>query len=83
MQVHCIHKVAKDMGSFDTVLDTLSNTTRTCLAACDTTYYNDITMSTSSFPNMETFMETKHSCTIAKKLVSPLFTVLHAAGRVC
>ena len=83
LQVHCIHKVAKDIGSFDTVLDTLSNTTRTCLAACETTYYNDVTVSTSSFPNMETFMETEHSCTIAKKLVSLLITILQSNALHC
>ena len=47
----------------------MTNKTAKCLAACTVTYYNSITASTSSYPDPHTFMNTAHSCTLAKKLV--------------
>ena len=47
----------------------MTNKTAKCLAACSTTYYNSITASTSNYPDPRTFMNTAHSCTLAKKLV--------------
>ena len=51
------------------MLNTLTNQTVKCLSACTTTYYNSITASTSNFPDPRNFLNTVHSCAIAKKLV--------------
>ena len=50
-------------------MNTVTNKTAKCLAACSTTYYNSITASTSNYPDPRTFMNTAHSCTLANKLV--------------
>ena len=66
--LHCAQRLAKQMGKFDTVLDTLTNTTKTCISACLDTYYNAVTISSSSFPNPRTFLKSPESCTLATKL---------------
>ena len=66
--LHCVARLAKQMGKFDTVLDTLTNTTKTCISFCLDTYYNTVTVSSSSFPNPRTFLSSPESCTVAHKL---------------
>ena len=66
--LHCVQRLANQMGKFNTVLDTLTNTTKTCISACLDTYYNTVTVSSSSFPNPMTFLQSRESCTVANKL---------------
>ena len=65
----CLKQVNKEVGKWNEVLDTLTNTKKTCIAACETTSFSDIIVSASTFPNPATFLYTKESCIIAKKLV--------------
>ena len=66
----CLRQIYKEMGKWTEVHDTLSNSTKTCIAACNTISYSNIIVGSSSFPDPETFMNTKESCIIALKLVS-------------
>ena len=65
----CLKKVNAEVGKWNEVLDTLTNTKKTCIAACETTSFSDIIISTSRYPNMNTFIYTKESCIIGKKLI--------------
>ena len=58
-----------EVGKWNEVLDTLTNTKKTCIAASKTTSFSDIIVSTSTYPNLNTFIYTKESCIIAQKLV--------------
>ena len=58
-----------EVGKWNEVLDTLTNTKKTCIAACETTSFSDIIISTSKYPNLNTFIYTKESCIIGKKLI--------------
>ena len=68
--ITCMKKINSEMGKWTEVFDTLSNTTKTCLAACDTTSYSNVIVGSSSYPNPSTFINSKESCIIARKLVS-------------
>ena len=68
--VACLKEVNTELGKWNEVVDTLTNTTRTCMAACEATSYSDTMVSTSSYPSMGSFMLTRESCILAKKLVS-------------
>ena len=57
------------MGKWTEVLDTLTNTNKTCISACETTSFSDVTVGSTTFPNTGAFMFTEISCIIAKKLV--------------
>ena len=65
----CLKKVNDEVGKWNEVLDTLSNTKKTCIAACETTSFSNIIVSTATYPNRNTFIYTKESCIIARKLV--------------
>ena len=66
----CMHQVNKEMGKWTEVSDMLTNSSRTCFSACDTTSYSKVIVGSSTFPNPATFIYTKESCIIARKLVS-------------
>jgi len=68
-KLNCVRNLIKQIGEFTEVLDLQTNTTRTCIAACDTTYYTEVTPSAADFPSMETFLKTWESCIVGKKLV--------------
>lgn len=68
-KLECRKRFTKRIGDFTEVLDLQTNTTRTCLAACSTTYYTEVTPSAAAFPAMNTFLNTPESCIVAKKLV--------------
>ena len=65
----CLNKVNAELGRLTEVWDTKTQTIRKCLSACNTTSYADVTVGSSSFPNMAAFVFTKYSCILAKKLV--------------
>ena len=69
-KITCLKEIFKEMGKGTKVHDTLTNSTKTCIAACATTSYSNVIVGSSSFPNPKTFMNTKESCIIAQKLVS-------------
>ena len=68
--VACLKEVEGELGKWDEVIDTLSNTTQKCMAACETATYSDTMVSTASYPSQKSFMYTKESCILARKLVS-------------
>ena len=68
--ITCMRKINKEMGKWTKVFDTLTKSTKTCIAACDTTSYSNVIVGSSTFPNPATFIYTKESCIIARKLVS-------------
>ena len=63
-------KVNDEVGKWNQVLDTLTGEKKTCIAACETTSFSDIIVSTTTYPNLNNFIYTKESCIIAQKLVS-------------
>ena len=68
--VACLKEVESELGKWDEVIDTLTNTTKKCMAACETAYYSDTMVSTQTYPSKESFMYTKESCVLARKLIS-------------
>ena len=68
--VACLKEVNSELGKYNEVVDTLTNTTKKCIAACEATSFSDTMISTSSYPSGGSFMFTKESCILAKKLIS-------------
>ena len=66
--ITCMRKINQEMGKWTEVIDTLTNSTKTCIAACDTTSYSNVIVGSSSYPNPATFLNSKESCIIARKL---------------
>ena len=50
------------------VLDTKTNETRSCLSACEDLNFNDVTVSSGTFPSRTSFLFSSLSCVVAGKL---------------
>ena len=63
-------RINREMGRWTMVYDILTNSTKSCMAACHTTSYSNVMIGSSSFPNSAVLFQTKESCIIARKLLS-------------